>query len=64
MYQFAERYRIYERVAGILVLVMIALYMLSCLALGEIASLGQFGDYVCGLVAYIFRVGGTSAAGR
>jgi hypothetical protein len=55
MYQFAERYRIYERVAGILVLVMIGLYMLTCLAVGDLATLGQFGDYVYGLVAYIFK---------
>lgn len=55
MYRFLDGYRIYERIAGILVLLTVGLYMLSCLAVSDLATLGQFGDYVYGLVAYLFK---------
>jgi hypothetical protein len=53
MYRFFEIYRIYEHVVGILVLFLLTLYVLHCIASGNLASLGQFGEYIKGLVHYL-----------
>jgi hypothetical protein len=53
MDDFFLYYRIYERVAGILVLVFLTLYLLRCLTAGDFISLGQFGAYLKGLFNYV-----------
>jgi hypothetical protein len=55
MYDFLEIYRWYERIVGILVLAILALYLMRCVTTGGLLSLGQFGDYVRGLFTYLFR---------
>jgi hypothetical protein len=55
MGDFFEIYRWYERIVGILVLVILTLYLLRCVTTGGLLSLGQFGDYIRGLFTYIFR---------
>lgn len=47
-------YRIYERVAGILVVVFLTLYLLRCVTAGDFITLGQFGAYLKGLFNYLF----------
>ncbi len=55
MSRFFEIYRIYERVVGLLVLFFLALYIVHGIATGDLAGLGQFGDYIKGLVLYLCK---------
>lgn len=55
MSRFFEIYRTYEHVVGILVLFLFALYSLHCIASGALVGLGQFGDYIRGLVLYLCK---------
>jgi len=55
MGDFFEIYRWYERIVGLLVLVLVALYLLRCTTTGGLLSLDQFGDYIRGLFTYLFR---------
>ena len=46
-------WRFVERVAAILLVVCLCLYVIRCLSTMEFLTLTQFGRYVQGLIAYI-----------